>query len=120
MRLFAYGTLQDPARLATVIGGGPIRVIGAGTIQGVLYDAGEYPALCAAAGATETVPGLLLELEDTALAALDRYEGVASGLYTRQRCAVALKDGETADAWVYVYARSVRGLPRIAAWPPPR
>ena len=119
MLLFAYGTLKDPGRLAAVIGGATkCRRIGDGSIGGILYDAGGYPVLVPSQAAADTVPGVVLELDDTALPQLDDYEGVDSGLYTRQWCAVRLADGTTVQAWVYVYARPVTALPRIAAWPP--
>jgi gamma-glutamylcyclotransferase (GGCT)/AIG2-like uncharacterized protein YtfP len=119
--LFAYGTLQNPARRAAVIGRAtPCRVVAEASIRGVLYDAGEYPVLRPSAAAEDRVPGVLLELDDGALECLDDYEGVASGLYRRERCPVELASGGAVDAWVYVYARSVTGLRRIAAWPAER
>lgn len=118
MLLFAYGTLQNPVKLAAVIGAAATcRVVADASVQGRLYDAGDYPVLCRSDAAADRVPGLLLELDDAVLPRLDAYEGVAEGLYTRQRCTVELGSGEAVEAWAYVYARSVAGLPRIAAWP---
>jgi gamma-glutamylcyclotransferase (GGCT)/AIG2-like uncharacterized protein YtfP len=119
IRLFAYGTLKDPARLAAVVGPTTrCRVVGAGRVRGVLYDVGDYPALRPSRGSTDTVAGLLLELHgDTALERVDAYEGVDSGLYLRRRCVVRLDDGRRATAWTYVYNRSTAALRRIAAWP---
>jgi len=119
--LFAYGTLQNPARRAAVIGPtAPCRVVADASIRGELYDAGDYPVLRRSDSAADRVPGILLELDDAALESLDDYEGIASGLYNRERCAVEVASGGTVDAWVYVYARSVTGLRRIAAWPAER
>lgn len=118
MLLFAYGTLQNPARRAAVIGPAtPCRVIAEASIRGALYDAGDYPVLRLSDAATDCVPGVLLELDDSALAQLDEYEGVATGLFRRVRCTVDVASGGAVDAWVYLYARSVTGLRRIAAWP---
>jgi gamma-glutamylcyclotransferase (GGCT)/AIG2-like uncharacterized protein YtfP len=119
MLLFAYGTLKDPKQLAAVVGRAvPYRVVGSGTIPGILYDVGDYPALRPSDAPDDVVPGVLLELDDAALDGVDAYEGVAEGLYVRDRCEVRLDDGRTADAWVYIYIRDTTGLRRIAAWPP--
>ena len=121
MHLFVYGTLKDRSQMVAVVGPHVrVRVVGAGSVHGVLYDAGEYPALQLSASAGDVVRGLLLELDDAALPRLDRYEGIDSGLYARQRCEVRDDDGRVRAAWVYVYNRSVVGLRRIGEWPPPR
>lgn len=119
MFVFAYGTLRDPRHVAAVVGH-TVRcaVVGSGTVSGILYDLGDYPALRPSDAPGDVIPGVLLELDDAALPDLDAHEGVAEGLYARQRCAVRLDDGRTADAWVYVYLRSTAGLRRIAVWPP--
>lgn len=121
MRLFAYGTLQDAGQVAAVVGGAVCcRVIGGGKVRGVLYDLGEYPGLRPSESPDDFVPGVVLELDDAALARLDAYEGVADGLYVRELQQVRLDDGQHAAAWVYVYNRSTAGRRRIAAWPPQR
>jgi gamma-glutamylcyclotransferase (GGCT)/AIG2-like uncharacterized protein YtfP len=120
--LFAYGTLKDPQQVAAVLGPAVhARIVGPGRVHGILYDVGGYPALRPGAAPDDAVCGLLLELDDGgALARLDEYEDVSSGLYVRERCHVRLDDGRTVDAWVYVYNRPTVGLRRIAAWPPTR
>ena len=122
MLLFAYGTLKDPIQLAAVIGAAaPWRILGAGAVRGVLYDAGAYPALQRSDSPTVVVAGVLLEIDDdAALARLDAYEGVDSGLYVREPAEVRMDDGRRQTAWLYVYNRSAVALPRIAAWPPTR
>jgi gamma-glutamylcyclotransferase (GGCT)/AIG2-like uncharacterized protein YtfP len=119
MQLFVYGTLKEPGRLRAVLGSAVRwRVLGPGTVCGALYDCGEYPALVASRAPHEVVPGLLLEFEDDdALAPLDAYEGVDSGLYAREQIEVHLEDGRRQRAWSYVYTRSIAGLRRIGAWP---
>jgi gamma-glutamylcyclotransferase (GGCT)/AIG2-like uncharacterized protein YtfP len=119
MLIFAYGTLKDPQQIAAVVGRA-VRccAVGSGTVPGLLYDVGEYPALRPSDRPGDIVPGVLLELDDAVLADLDAYEGVAEGLYARERCTVHLDDGRTTEAWVYIYLRATSGLRRIAAWPP--
>lgn len=93
-------------------------MIGRGTVRGTLYHLGEYPGLVESEG-DERVPGLILALDDdSALARLDRYEGVDEGLYVRRLVAIARDDGVVDEAWIYFYARPVTGRQRIAAWPP--
>src|SRR5262245_22552558 len=100
MLLFAYGTLQDPRQVAAVRRRAvQVRGVGSGTVRGILYDVGDYPALRPSDAPGDVVPGVLLELDDGALAGLDAYEGVAEGLYVRQRAAVHLDDGCTVEAW---------------------
>ncbi len=121
-RVFAYGTLQDPQRLETVLGAvSRWRIVGRGTVRGALYNVGRYPALIFRRSAVDRVPGAVIELErgPAALERLDAYEGVADGLYRRRRCRVTMANSERTITWVYIYARPVTGLPRIDAWPPP-
>ncbi|MEO8601179.1 MAG: gamma-glutamylcyclotransferase family protein [bacterium] len=117
VRLFVYGTLQDPAVRANVLGARLVDVVRRGTVAGALYDLGEYPGLIEA-GAHERVPGLVLDIaDDAALQRLDRYEGVDDGIYRRQLTRVTLDSGGEVEAWVYVYARSVEARRRVAQWP---
>ena len=121
MLFFAYGTLKDLGQLTVVVGAAvQCRVVGRGRVRGILYDVGDYPALRPSPSPDDVVTGVLLELDDAALADLDAYEGVADGLYVRARCAVHLDDGTATAAWVYVYNRATTGLRRIVTWPPPR
>ena len=104
---------------AAALGGAVARVVGRGTVAGALYDLGEYPGVVDAAGDAGRVPGVVLELDDAAaLARLDHYEGVGHGLYVRREVVVALDGGGACAAWLYVYARSIDGRRRLAAWPP--
>lgn len=92
-RLFVYGTLMQGGSNAAVLVG--LRREAA-TARGLLYDlpAG-YPALAVGDG---VVHGELVhDVSDAVLAILDRYEGVAEGLYQR------------VDAPITVGARTVVG-----------
>lgn len=113
MLVFVYGTLTDPDRVETVLGGPRSasegsretppagtdettsaeatahEFVGRATIDGLHRVDGEYPTL-APGGSVE---GRLLEVTDDGLSAIDAYEGVDRGLYVRVGVPVA--DGET-------------------------
>ena len=115
VHLFVYGTLRDGRRLAEVVGNASEwRYVGSAKVSGILYDAGEYPALLLREGGPP-VEGLLVELADpgAAFAALDEYEGVDIGLYVRRNCSARLINGTERVVWVYEYSRSVEGLRRL-------
>jgi gamma-glutamylcyclotransferase (GGCT)/AIG2-like uncharacterized protein YtfP len=77
MDLFVYGTLTEPARVASVVDAyvfvGPARIDGLHPVEG------RYPTL--APGGTGA--GRLLRVDDAAVDAVDAYEGVAEGTYVR-------------------------------------
>jgi gamma-glutamylcyclotransferase (GGCT)/AIG2-like uncharacterized protein YtfP len=117
--VFTYGTLKESGRLRTMLRDVTRwRIVGYGTVQGRLYDTGPYPAFGMSNDTADRVPGVLIKVESgaAALARLDEYEDVATGLYERRRMPVRLDDVTTLDAWVYVYRRSVDGFARIAEW----
>lgn len=78
-----------------------------------LHDAGDYPALIDAA-AGESIWGEVWLVGEATLRVLDDVEGVAEGLYARQRV-VLLPPHEALVAEVYVYRDSVSGMPEIGA-----
>lgn len=90
--LFAYGTLMP--------GYSPPRSLSAAwpdKIHGKLFDLGAYPGVTEAGTAPEVVEGFTLEFDADELAAIDAYEDVESGEFTRKL--VATEAGHT--AWVY-------------------
>ncbi|WP_255151164.1 gamma-glutamylcyclotransferase family protein [Halorarius halobius] len=90
MDVFVYGTLLDPHQALAVV---PDATFGAdATLHGVHAVEGEYPTLAPGG----TVEGQLLTTEQ--MEALDRYEGVDSGLYVR--VSVPTDDGRTAEVYV--------------------
>jgi len=100
-RLFVYGTLlpgQGNYRLIER----HVRSTRPATIQGVLVDLGAFPALILGEG---IVKGMLLELDDKAMAITDRLEGFHPGddqsLYLRKEVIVQLDDGQEVQAWTY-------------------
>jgi gamma-glutamylcyclotransferase (GGCT)/AIG2-like uncharacterized protein YtfP len=120
-RLFVYGTLLSTA-------GHPMgtrlqreaRLIGPGTVRGRLYSLGRYPGLVEADGAGRLVHGEVYALKMTAVSLkwLDAYEGIVPGRpeespYERVVRPVRLDTGQTIDAWVYLYRRSVRLRPEV-------
>lgn len=91
------------------------RFVGRGRIDGVLYDLGEYPgAIRTDADSGAQIKGELYELGNPKLAVklLDQYEGffpdgLQSSLFVRTTAPVTLENGQTKNAWVYVYNRPV-------------
>ena len=75
MLVFVYGTLTDPDVAGSVLDSFAYR--GRATLAGLGRVDGTYPTL-SPGGET---PGRLLETDEVAL--LDRYEGIANGLYVR-------------------------------------
>lgn len=112
--LFVYGTLKrgccNHAQLAdqTFVGQ-------AETAPGyLLHEVGGFPGLVVRAGHGTAVRGEVWSVDARALARLDRFEGVAEGLYRRERVALAGPfAGETVEA--YLYARDVTRHPVVGA-----
>ena len=97
---------------------GSARHVGPASIAGQLYRVADYPGLVP--GPLGHVHGDLFALDNEAavLAVLDDYEECADHHpqpheYRRVRSTVRAADGSV-DAWVYVYAHDVTGLPLIA------
>lgn len=115
--LFVYGTLMSGAghqmgqRLSQ-----ESRLIGAGVLEGQLFDLGEYPGLVEGGSAGGLVHGEVYELTTPGptLIWLDEYEEI---LPVQERCSeyerverrVQLASGSEVTAWVYVYRASVAG-----------
>ncbi|WP_226361155.1 gamma-glutamylcyclotransferase [Pseudonocardia sp. ICBG1142] len=102
-RVFVYGTLMPGRRAFGMLRGHASDVLPQPVVlpTGAVADTGRgYPALTLDTG--DGVPGWVVELADpeTALAALDAYEGPE---YARSR--VVLDDGTVCWAWVWTAAR---------------
>lgn len=119
--LFVYGTLRAAARhsLQQALRR-HARRLGGGQVCGRLYDLGPYPGLVADAEAG-VVQGDVYRLRHARalLDVLDRYEACAPRMprpreYRRVPLAVQYR-GRRMWAWVYVYNRSVAGLPALPA-----
>jgi gamma-glutamylcyclotransferase (GGCT)/AIG2-like uncharacterized protein YtfP len=121
-RLFVYGTLLSTSGhpMATRLQRNA-RLLGPATIQGRLYSLGRYPGLVQALDAPGLVHGELFALTMPAVTLrwLDGYEGVLPGKpeespYERAVRPVQLvASGETVNAWVYLYRKSVRTRPEV-------
>lgn len=119
--LFVYGTLLRelvPEELRPLLT--RARLVGRGSLPGRLYDLGPYPAAVPDDAADCRILGEVLELDDpeTALPALDEYEGFDpitphDSLFVRRRHAVTLAEGRVLDCWVYVYNRDPAGAALI-------
>ena len=75
MTVFVYGTLTDPETVAEVLDS--YVFVGAAVLHGLHAVDGRYPTLAPGG----SVGGRLLRTD--AVAALDEYEAVEDGLYTR-------------------------------------
>lgn len=90
MDVFAYGTLTDPDRAASVLDTFAYR--GDAVLHGLHRVEGTYSTLAPGG----EVRGKLLRTAD--IAALDRYEGIGRGLYVRVSVPLDEASGGTADA----------------------
>jgi len=95
--LFTYGTLMRGYGLHAVLAPGS-RLLGEGTVRGVLLDLGRYPGLIEGRG---RVRGEVYRLDGAELLPiLDREEGYN---FQRRRAVVTLAGGRRAWAWLYRY-----------------
>jgi gamma-glutamylcyclotransferase (GGCT)/AIG2-like uncharacterized protein YtfP len=133
MDVFVYGTLTEPDRVKEVLDS--FAFVGAATLAGLRVVEGRYPTLvppvddddddgrdaagdtaggALGSGADAAVGGRLLRTDD--VAALDAYERVDDGLYTRVSIPLFDADGERrGEAAVYIGDPARLDAP--AAWP---
>jgi gamma-glutamylaminecyclotransferase len=107
MLVFVYGTLTDSERVASVVE--TFEFAGDATLLGLHRIDGRYPTL-APGGRTE---GRLLETPD--MDALDSYEGVERGLYSR--ITVPGDSDSTERIAVYVGDPAKLGVAEPISWP---
>lgn len=107
--LFVYGTLKRGCSNHGQMHGQRF-VAEARTVPGYrLFAVGGFPGLVAWPHDSGGVTGEIWAVDSSALARLDRFEGVDEGLYRREPITLAAPhDREAVDG--YVYARSVEGL----------
>ena len=115
--LFIYGTLHPdraPAEIAPTVA--LLRPLGPATLRGQLLNLGPYPGLLLPG--EEIIHGELFALPDErqlrarTWQVLDAYEDFRpdspeTSLFTRVLTRVALADGETRQAWVYIFNQPV-------------
>jgi gamma-glutamylcyclotransferase (GGCT)/AIG2-like uncharacterized protein YtfP len=118
--LFVYGTLLPglaPPEIAPAVA--QLRPVAQGSVQGVLYDLGEYPGAVIDLPEVDLsekempvrgcIPGMIFQIPNPRLLRqLDEYEGFdpaapAASLFVRKLHEVRLDDGRTLSCWVYVY-----------------
>ena len=112
--LFVYGTLKRGCSNHRQMTG--LTFVGkARTQPGFrLYDVGGYPGLVAVSDERDGVHGEVWAVDDADLERLDRFEGVAEGLYRREAVPLAAPfNAKTVDA--YVFASGVGGRPMIGS-----
>jgi len=102
--VFVYGTLTDPGQVSELVSEFEFR--GRAVLDGLHRVDGRFPTL-APGGRTR---GRLLRVAD--LDAVDEYEGVERGLYSR--VAVPRDDDEV---WTYVGDPERLGLSGAVTWP---
>ena len=96
------------------------RLVGPATIQGRLYRVSWYPGAVYGTDSGERVHGEVYALRHPAetFAWLDMYEGIIEasedeGEYRRIERPIRLATDQTLSAWVYLYQKSVEGLPLV-------
>ncbi|HTT64427.1 MAG TPA: gamma-glutamylcyclotransferase [Bryobacteraceae bacterium] len=121
--LFVYGSLRPGAGtewskfLATAS-----DFVGAGRVQGALYQLDGYPGMTVCLDEGAWVTGDVCRLHDSSatLLTLDAYEGCGPGdpvphEFVRQAVTVLLDSGDTVEAWAYLYARETQSRERISS-----
>jgi gamma-glutamylcyclotransferase (GGCT)/AIG2-like uncharacterized protein YtfP len=110
--VFVYGTLKRGFGNHHYMAGqsfvGP-----ASTAPGfALYDLGGYPGMVRSPGTATGVTGEVWSVDEECLARLDELEGIAEGLYRRERVPLLgapLEEGAEA----YIYLKGVEGRPAL-------
>ena len=98
--LFVYGTLKQRGGMdRLMVGCTPIR---SASVEGSLYDLGDYPALVLDRGGI--VMGEVWSCPAETLHRLDSYEGVSTGLFRRVRT----RAGDV-ECWTYVAGPALEG-----------
>jgi len=109
MLYFAYGSNMDPVQMAERTPGG--RALGAARLDGYrLTFTRDSPAWGGGVAHIEVDPddevwGVLWDLEPEHLDALDVYEAVGLGVYTRE-CVTVAYDGGEVEAEVYIAVKT--------------
>ena len=111
--IFVYGSLRRAARdpMYRMLDH-RIEFIGFGTFRGKLYDFGSHPGVVPSPDEADCVTGEVYELHDPdkAFPILDGYEG---NKYRREKHPIALEDGDTVQAWIYIYIAPTENARRI-------
>ncbi len=106
---FAYGSNleQDPMRERC-----PEAIpLGLATLPGWVFRINDRGFATLAPAESRTVQGLLWHLTDADESALDEYEGINEGLYTKSRLTVFQANGEPVEAMIYLASSHRPGTP---------
>ena len=119
--LFVYGTLKRACQhpLFKVLDT-HAEFVSEATFQGILYLIAAYPGVIESTEPSDIVYGEVYYLNDvnSVLYALDEYEECSLSFptpteYHRCKRLVKLNNQQTIEAWIYLYNRPIRNLPRI-------
>jgi gamma-glutamylcyclotransferase (GGCT)/AIG2-like uncharacterized protein YtfP len=110
--VFVYGTLKRGERNHAFLEGQTFRG-NARTAPGFrLISLGEYPGIIPDSNDRAGVAGEVWSIDETCLARLDEFEGVAEGLYRRERILLQPPFSEQ-EVQSYIYALNPMGRPFI-------
>jgi gamma-glutamylcyclotransferase (GGCT)/AIG2-like uncharacterized protein YtfP len=119
--LFLYGTLlsnEGGREISRILK--RLKRVGSATIQGRLYDFGDYPGARLSQSVKNSVKGEVFELptDNSLLKSLDEYEEFDSAdrknsLFVRARTVARLANGRRLKSWVYIYNRNPGRAPLI-------
>lgn len=102
--LFVYGTLlrQSQTKMSTMLLSNS-KFIELASVQGRLYDIGEYPGLIQSDKKSHQVKGEVFKLNnpDLTLQKLDDYEGCE---YKRIKTSVTLDNDKKVESWLYIFS----------------
>lgn len=112
-RLFVYGTLRKGFRAHALLQRFRPRLLGAGHVQGRLYNLGEYPGAVETGRNADRVRGEVywLPRAKVAFRVLDSFEGFdparpATNEYERKETTVMIAGGDRMRAWIYWLSRA--------------
>ena len=110
MVVFVYGTLKSGLSNHRILGGSTLIGAGHTVTRFRLFCNGFFPYIARAhkPGTGHRIEGELYSVNAATLANLDRLEGVAGGLYTRETIAVEREDGSRVKAFVYIWGGEIR------------
>jgi cation transport regulator ChaC len=107
---FAYGSNMDETQMARRCPDS--KPVGAASVAGYGFLINDRGFASIAEASDRVVHGILWDLSVKDEKRLDRYEGVAQGLYRKVMLEVKRADGSSVDALVYIACSNEMGTPR--------